>query len=72
MSDYVIKTNSGKVQGYERNGMVEYLGIPYAQPPVGALRLKRAKPVKPWSGILDARDYGPVSVQYFMDRNMGA
>ena len=48
MSDYVIKTNSGKVQGYERNGMVEYLGIPYARPPVGALRLKRAKPVKPW------------------------
>lgn len=71
MSDYIIKTNSGRIQGYERNGMVEYLGIPYAQPPVGALRLKRAKPVKPWSGVLDAKAYGSASVQYFMDQNMG-
>ena len=45
MSEYVVTTTSGKVQGYERNGLVEYLGIPYAMPPVGELRFKRAQAV---------------------------
>ncbi len=64
MSDYIVKTTSGKVQGHLRNGLVEYLGIPYAQPPVGELRFKRARPVTPWEGIFDAKEYGPESVQF--------
>lgn len=47
MSEYVVTTTSGKVQGYERNGLAEYLGIPYAMPPVGELRFKRAQAVIP-------------------------
>ena len=71
MGNCIIKTNSGKIQGYEKDGVVRYLGIPYAQPPVGDLRLRRARPVQPWSGILDAREYGPPSVQYFMEEEKG-
>src|SRR5699024_12021918 len=33
MKDYIVSTKSGKVRGYERNGVLEYLGIPFAQPP---------------------------------------
>jgi len=56
-------TNSGRVKGYLRNSLVEYLGIPYARPPVGELRFKRAKPAIPWEGVFYAKEYGPESVQ---------
>lgn len=64
MDKYIIETASGKIRGYERNGNLEYLGIPYAKPPVGELRFKRACPVTPWEEILDAREYGHASVQF--------
>ena len=35
MKEYIVETASGKIRGYERNEQIEYLGIPYAQPPVG-------------------------------------
>lgn len=63
MKEHIVQTASGRVRGYERKGMVEYLGIPYAQPPVGDLRMKRAQPVIPWDGVLDAHTYGAPSVQ---------
>ncbi|XP_022667479.1 acetylcholinesterase-1-like isoform X2 [Varroa destructor] len=31
-----------------------YFGIPYAVPPIGALRFKQPVPVKKWKGVLDA------------------
>lgn len=63
MSDYIVSTNSGKVKGYLRDGLIEYLGIPYAQPPVGSLRFKRARR-NSWEGIFDAKEYGPEAVQF--------
>ena len=47
MKDYIVYTKSGKVRGYERNGVLEYLGIPFAQPPKGELRFKRARTAAP-------------------------
>lgn len=64
MSEYIVNTKSGKIRGYERDGFVEYLGIPFAKPPVGELRFKRAQPIEPWEGILDAKEYGKASVQF--------
>lgn len=63
MKDYIVSTKSGKIRGYERNGILEYLGIPFARPPKGELRFKRARAVTPWEGILDAKEYGSVPVQ---------
>lgn len=54
MDNYVVKTASGKVRGFAEDGQIAFLGVPYAMPPVGELRLKRAVPVKPWEGVLDA------------------
>lgn len=39
-----VETHSGSIQGFEENGLYKYLGIPYAQKPLGDLRLKRCVP----------------------------
>merc|ERR1711983_402115 len=66
LTDIVI-TGSGKIQGKRvtRNGKshLEFLGIPFAEPPIGDLRFKPPVPVKPWSGILEALEDGFVCPQ---------
>ncbi|VDM03647.1 unnamed protein product [Schistocephalus solidus] len=39
-----VKTRCGSVRGIERDGIIQFLGIPYAVPPVGPLRFKKP----PW------------------------
>ncbi len=40
-----------------------FLGIPYAKPPVGALRWRPPQPPEPWSGIRFAGEYGSIPMQ---------
>ncbi|MFZ6845279.1 carboxylesterase/lipase family protein [Undibacterium sp. RuTC16W] len=40
-----------------------WLGLPYAQPPVGALRWKAPRPPQPWHGVREALACGHPSVQ---------
>ncbi len=54
----VVKTQSGRVRGVERDGMMIFKGIPYAQPPVGNLRWQPPQPAKRWKGVHDADAYG--------------
>ena len=63
VSDYVVQTTAGKVRGCLRENRIEYLGIPFAQPPVGELRFKRARPARPWEGIYEAKEFGEPCVQ---------
>lgn len=42
-----------------------FLGIPYAQPPVGQLRFKAPQPVNLWTGVRDAKQFGAVCAQDF-------
>lgn len=71
MTEHIVQTLSGKVRGYERGGLIEYLGIPYAQPPVGPLRFKRCVPVTPWEDVFDAKEYGPAPVQFDKGQDVG-
>ena len=64
----VVQTDSGAVVGKVEKvphgkSVHEYLGIPYAEPPVGELRFVAPKPVKPWSGIKNATEFGVSCVQ---------
>jgi para-nitrobenzyl esterase len=59
----IVETTNGKIKGYSRRGVIKFKGIPYAAPPVGNLRFKPPTPAEPWSGVLDATNYGPVAPQ---------
>lgn len=48
-----VQIKSGKVSGWERPGSIAYLGIPYAQPPKGALAFAAPQPVRSWEGTHD-------------------
>ena len=55
-----VATEYGLVQGIVKDGCEEYLGIPFAAPPVGELAFKHPVPPEPWDGILKAVR-GPIS-----------
>lgn len=71
MNNLIVETTCGKVRGYEREGRIDYLGIPYAEAPVGKLRFKRSVPIRPWTDIFDAKEYGNAPVQYNNGKVMG-
>ena len=59
----VVRTASGSVRGVVHDGLREFKGIPYAQPPVGELRWQVPQPVKPWKDVRDASRYGAACPQ---------
>ncbi|MBB4981326.1 carboxylesterase/lipase family protein [Streptomyces nymphaeiformis] len=57
-----VTTDRGPVRGERRaDGTLRFLGIPYAQPPVGDLRFAAPVPPEAWSEPLDATAYGPTA-----------
>lgn len=54
----VIATASGKVEGFIRNGALEFRGIPYAAPVSGEARWSLPQPAAPWTGVLPAMHFG--------------
>jgi para-nitrobenzyl esterase len=59
----LIHLADGDVQG-EVNGQTrQFLGIPYAAPPVGALRWRPPAPAIPWSDVLQAKTFAPACAQ---------
>ena len=59
----VVQTKAGQVRGSEENGAVVFRGIPFAKPPVGALRFCAPEPAEPWDGVRDATAFGPQAPQ---------
>jgi len=60
----VVEIDSGKLQGSEpAPGVRAYLGIPYAQPPLGALRWQPPQPVEHWDGTRMAVEHGSPCAQ---------
>ena len=66
-----VKTASGHLQGEPIKEGVAYKGIPFAQPPVGDLRWKSPQPVKPWTGVRKATNFGPRCMQNPIFGDMG-
>jgi para-nitrobenzyl esterase len=55
----VAGTANGPVRGLANGTVDEFLGIPYAAPPVGALRWQPPQPAASWSGVRDATQFAP-------------
>ncbi len=53
----------GVLVGREAEGVRSFKGVPYARPPVGALRWRTPHPAEPWSGERDAGQVGPICIQ---------
>ncbi|MGD8167487.1 carboxylesterase/lipase family protein [Herbiconiux sp. P16] len=60
----IVATASGAVRGTLREGLRSWRGIPYAEPPVGALRFRSPCPPEPWTGVRDTIDYGHAAPQH--------
>ncbi|GIX73520.1 acetylcholinesterase-1 [Caerostris extrusa] len=63
-----VKTASGPLKGFVSELNYEavkiFLGIPFAQPPVGDLRFKKPEPAQPWNGTLQATQHKSACIQY--------
>jgi len=58
-----VNVTGGAVRGYLASPGAVFKAIPFAEPPVGALRWREPQPVKPWSGVRDATRYSAACVQ---------
>ncbi|MEO7656520.1 MAG: carboxylesterase family protein [Sphingomicrobium sp.] len=62
-----VQISAGLVRGYLDGGLRYFLGVPYAEPPVGVNRFVPPQPVKPWHGERDATLPGPCAPHRIRD-----
>lgn len=65
---------NGTIEGdYDtKTGIQTYFGIPFAQPPVGALRWKAPQPPSNWKGVKETKKFGPRPMQAFIWGDMNS
>ncbi|HEX4181973.1 MAG TPA: carboxylesterase family protein, partial [Caulobacteraceae bacterium] len=66
-----VRTTSGLVVGGAADDVVAFKGIPYAAPPIGALRWRPPQPAAAWSGVRTADTYGPICMQKYDPKDNG-
>ena len=57
-----LRVQQGTLSGKAVNGVQQFLGVPFAAPPVGPLRWQPPQPPV-WSGTRDATKFGPACAQ---------
>src|SRR5438477_5911904 len=57
-SGTLLTLDDGMIQGEVAGMSRRFLGIPFAQPPVGALRWKAPAKNQPWTAVRDATKFG--------------
>ncbi|MBL3655935.1 carboxylesterase/lipase family protein [Fulvivirga sediminis] len=60
-----LTIQNGKIEGFndQKEHVDKFLGIPYAQPPVGDLRWKAPQPLEKWKGTKEVKKFGATPVQ---------
>lgn len=56
-----VTVSQGALRGRGDGGVLSFLGIPYAAPPVGDLRFAAPAPPTQWEGVREALAYGPTA-----------
>ncbi|MEV4216009.1 carboxylesterase/lipase family protein [Micromonospora sp. NPDC049662] len=59
----VVRTDQGALRGSVAPDHLTFEGIPYARPPLGALRWAPPRPGPQWTGVRDATRPGPACAQ---------
>jgi para-nitrobenzyl esterase len=59
----VVTTTDGQISGVRTGQMDRYHGIPFAAPPIGALRWSAPQPPASWQGVRDGGRGGPFCEQ---------
>lgn len=55
--DITVKTQFGSLCGEQKKGYAQFLGVPFAKPPVGKLRFRKPQPMEKWDGVRQAKKY---------------
>jgi para-nitrobenzyl esterase len=58
-----VQIESGALEGVAQRDFSTYLGVPFAAPPVEALRWREPQPVAPWRGTRKAASFAPACSQ---------
>ncbi|CAL8091987.1 unnamed protein product [Orchesella dallaii] len=63
-----LESTKGRVRGYIRNSRqgreyIAFYKVPYAQPPLNALRFLDPEPVESWEGLRDTKEVAPECIQ---------
>ena len=64
----VVPTEFGQIQGTMNGAVAQFLGIPYAKPPIGTLRWKSPQNPDNWSEILNTTSFAPACPQRNFDQ----
>ncbi|CCL98520.1 uncharacterized protein FIBRA_00519 [Fibroporia radiculosa] len=62
-TDPIVNISYGAFQGSTSGNVAQFLGIPFAQPPIGSLRFGLPQPPEPLEGIQQATSFGPACPQ---------
>ncbi|MEV7561170.1 carboxylesterase family protein [Streptomyces sp. NPDC089795] len=60
----VVTVAQGALRGRSHDGAQEFLGVPYAAPPVGDARLRAPAPPPRWTGVREATRQSPACLQF--------
>ena len=58
-----VQLAGGRVRGAEAEGVLRFLGVPYAEPPTGARRFRAPVPKGSWTTVWDATHFPSPAVQ---------
>ncbi|MFC0625637.1 carboxylesterase/lipase family protein [Kribbella deserti] len=58
-----VVLSTGKIRGRTVGGVSAFLGIPYAEAPIGPWAFAAPRPVRAWDGVRDAITLGPTAPQ---------
>ncbi|MYD42886.1 MAG: carboxylesterase family protein [Gammaproteobacteria bacterium] len=59
----VVETKYGQIEGLSLQHGDAFLGIPFAEPPVGPRRWLAPEPPQPWAGVREAKSFGYCAIQ---------
>ena len=57
------EVESGAIEGTREQDVTVYKGVPFAQPPIGALRWREPLPAGSWSGVRQTTSFAPACMQ---------